>query len=140
MLEEPVDKVPDEETGEFADKEEDHGPARAGFVEAEGYCNHVADEWNPCGKGKPDAVFVDFDFLLFEGFWFYLKPFFNPFPFPDPSYPIGHDTAEPVAEGADEEAADRVACRSQNRQIEGVGAEREDCGGQEGAEKEAEEA
>ncbi len=51
VLKKTVDQVPDEETGEFADKEENHGPAGAGLVESEGYGDDISDEGNPCGKG-----------------------------------------------------------------------------------------
>ncbi len=139
-LEEAVEEVPDEEAGEFACEQEEYGPAGAGLVEAEGDCYDVPDEGNPGGECEPDAVFVYIDLLLCEGFRLDLEPFFNPFPFPDPTYPVGEDAAEPVAEGADEEAADRVAGRSEDCEVEGVGTEGEESGGQEGAEKEAEEA
>ncbi len=139
-LEEPVDKVPDKETGEFSDKKQNHGPAGTGLVETEGYGDNVTDERNPCGEGEPDTPFVNPLLLLLKCLRLYFEPFFNPFPFADPSYPICHDAAEPVAESACEKAAYRVGCRCENRQVEGVGAEREYCSGEEGAEKEAEEA
>ncbi len=138
-LEESVDEVPDEEAGEFADEEEDHGPAGTGLVEAEGDGYDVSDEGDPGGEGEPDTPFVNALLLFLKGFGFYLEPFFNPFPSADPSYPVGDHAAEPVAEGADYQTACRIPRRRQYREVEGVGAEWEYCGCEKGADEEAEE-
>ncbi len=138
--EQTIKKVPDEETCEFADEQQDYGPEWAGLVEAQGDGYDVADDGNPCGEGQPDAVFVNLDLLFGEGFRLDLEPFLNPFPSADPAYPVGEDASEPVAEGADNQAADRVSRCGEDGEVERIGAEREDCGGEEGADEEAEEA
>ena len=49
--EQPVDEIPYEKTGEFADKEQHHCPAWSCPVESEGYCNHITDDRYPADQG-----------------------------------------------------------------------------------------
>ena len=64
----------------------------------------------------------------------------NAFPATDAPDPIGGDASEPVAQGADDEAADRVVRGHKHSHIQRVGTERHDGGRQEGAQKQAQEA
>ena len=108
FLKQPVNKIPYKESGELSDKKENHGPKRASAVEAKGDGDNVTYEWNPCGESEPYAIAVDFFFLPGESFRLDLEPFFNPLPTTKPADPIGEDAAEPIAEGADNKAADGV--------------------------------
>ena len=132
-------KVPNEETEELADEEQEHGSHGLGFEKTEGEGENVADERHPGEQGEPDAVAVDFLFLTLHGVRAHLEPPLNPFPTTDAPDPIGGDTSEPVAQGADDEAADRVVRGHKHGHIQRVGAERHDGGRQEGAQKQAQE-
>ena len=124
-LKQPVDQVPYEETGEFADEKENYGPDWTCLVEAEGYCDDISYERDPCRESEPDAVPVDLLFLLPKGLRLDLEPLLNPFPSADPSYPVSEHAPEPVAEGSHDETSHRIGGGRQNRQIKGVRAERE---------------
>ena len=136
-LQRPNNKVPNEETEELADEEQEHGSHGLGFEKAEGEGENVADERHPGEQGEPDAVAVDFLFLTLHGLRAHLEPPLNPFPATDAPDPISGDTSEPVAQGADDEAADRVVRGHKHSHIQRVGAERHDGGRQEGAQKQA---
>ena len=104
----PVYQIPDEESCKLTDQQQDHCPAWSGFVEAQGYGYDVSDEGYPGCQGEPDSVAVDLGFLLGEGFRLDFEPFLYPFPFADPSDPVGRDASKPVAECAYDETTQRV--------------------------------
>ena len=140
LSEKTVDEVPDEEAGEFADEHEDDGPKGAGLVEAEGNGYHIPHNRHPAQEGNPHPVSV-YPCLLFpEGFGLDLEPFLNPFPFPDPAYPVCEDASEPVAEGSHNQASGRVAGGGKHGKVQGIGTEREDGRRQEGADEKPEKA
>ncbi len=138
-LQRPNNKVPNEETEELADEEQEHGSHGLGFEKAEGEGENIADERHPGEQGEPDAVAVDFLFLTLHGLRAHLEPPLNPFPTTDAPDPIGGDASEPVAQGADDEAADRVVRGHKHSHIQRAGAERHDGCRQKGAQKQAQE-
>ena len=89
----PVYQIPDEESGELADQQQDHCPAGSGLVEAEGDGYDISDEGYPGCKCEPDSVAVYLGLLLLEGFGLDFKPFLYPFPFADPADPICCDAS-----------------------------------------------
>jgi hypothetical protein len=138
-LQRPNNKVPNEETEELADEEQEHSSQGLGFEKAEGEGENVADERHPSEQGEPDAIAVDFLLLTLHGLRTHLEPPLNPFPTTDAPDPIDGDASEPVAQGADDEAADRVVRGHKHSHIQRVGAERHDGCRQEGAQKQAQE-
>ena len=104
-LKQPVYKIPDEESDEFSDQKKNHCPERAGFVEAESNGNYITYERDPGCQCKPDSIAVHFFLLPGKCLRTYLEPFLNPFPFADPTDPVGGNAAQPIAYRAYDQTA-----------------------------------
>ena len=135
LSEQPVDQVPDQKAGEFSDKQKDHGPERPGLVESEGNGYDISDNRYPASQRQPYTIFVYIVFLLLQGFWPDLEPFFYPFPFPDPADPVCEHAAEPVAESPHQQASCRVSSGGEDSQIKRIRTERQDGRRQKGADE-----
>ena len=109
-LKQSVNKIPDHKSSKLSHQKQYNGPERTYLVESKSDGDHVTYERNPCEKCHPDSVSVQTCFLTLKGFRLDLEPFLDPFPFADPTYPVGEDASEPVAKGADKQSADRVGC------------------------------
>lgn len=134
------DERPTEETEELADKHEE-GAFDGGYaVEAQSNGEDIAHEWQPGEESQPGTELVDTAALFLKRLTLDMEPTLYPFPASEPADAEGGEAANPVAEGADDEAAHGVAARKDHTGIERIGREGHDGGSQEGAEEESPEA
>ena len=121
---------PYEETGGFADEQQDECRQWRRAIKAYSQHQHIANERHPRQQREPRAVTVNARFVARNGLGLDAEHFLNPFPFCQPAAIVGDHAAQPVANGGHHKTRHRpLHCRKCGY-IECVGTKRYNCGRQ----------
>ena len=118
--EQSVKHVPYPKAASFAEQEQQGCLYGFSPIEAKRNAKHIAYERYPGYEGQPYSPLI-YDGLLFcQGLGLDLEPLLYPFPLSQPAHGVGQHTAEPIAQGACDKAAEAIACYCQYGKIQRV--------------------